>query len=185
MALLEQLTKEKGYLDGRYMAATFNLLRGRDLIWNYVVNNYLLGEDYAAVRPAPLERRHHQPAGQLASRLSRDLYRDNKLVTPGAICVAGTPIDIGKVADSEPTSRRAARIISRRPRACGRSWTISPGPKRFVLAGSGHIAGVVNPPAAGKYQYWVTDRRTSKRSTTSSRARRRIREAGGQTGSSG
>ena len=71
MALLEQLTADKGYLDGRYMAATFNLLRGRDLIWNYVVNNYLLGRGAGAVRPAPLEQRHHQPAGRLAPRLSR------------------------------------------------------------------------------------------------------------------
>jgi polyhydroxyalkanoate synthase len=50
----------------RYMAATFNMLRGRDLIWNYVGNNYLMGEDYPPFRPAPLERRHHQPPGQMA-----------------------------------------------------------------------------------------------------------------------
>ena len=70
MKTLETLTAETGVLDGRVMAATFNLLRGRDLIWNYVVNNYLHGQRPAAVRPAPLERRRDQPARRLAPRLS-------------------------------------------------------------------------------------------------------------------
>ena len=60
--MLEELSAPTAISTGAIMAATFNLLRGRDLIWNYVVNNYLLGKDYRAVRPAPLERRHHQPA---------------------------------------------------------------------------------------------------------------------------
>ena len=84
-----QLTKEKGYLDGRYMAATFNLLRGRDLIWNYVVNNYLLGEE-----PAPFDLLHwnsdttNLPAGWHRDYLET-LYKGNKLAEKGGIKVAG------------------------------------------------------------------------------------------------
>jgi polyhydroxyalkanoate synthase len=156
MALLDQLTKEKGYLDGRYMAATFNLLRGRDLIWNYVVNNYLLGDE-----PPPFDLLHwnsdttNLPAGWHRDYLET-LYKGNKLVLSGEIKVAGTPIDIGKV--KTPSYIQAGREDHIAPPES--VWKIMDhfaGPKRFVLAGSGHIAGVVNPPAAQKYQYWVSD----------------------------
>jgi polyhydroxyalkanoate synthase len=155
MALLEQLTKEKGYLDGRYMAATFNLLRGRDLIWSYVVNNYLLGDE-----PAPFDLLHwnsdttNLPAGWHRDYLET-LYKGNKLVLSGAISVADTAIDIGKV--KTPSYIHAGREDHIAPPES--VWKIMDhfaGDKRFVLAGSGHIAGVVNPPAAQKYQYWVS-----------------------------
>ena len=155
MAFLDQLTKEKGYLDGRYMAATFNLLRGRDLIWNYVVNNYLLGEE-----PPPFDLLHlnsdttNLPAGWHRDYLET-LYKGNKLVLAGEIKIAGTPIDIGSV--KTPTYIQAGREDHIAPPES--VWKIMDhfaGPKRFVLAGSGHIAGVVNPPAANKYQYWVS-----------------------------
>jgi polyhydroxyalkanoate synthase len=156
MALLEQLTKEKGYLDGRYMAATFNLLRGRDLIWNYVVNNYLLGEE-----PPPFDLLHwnsdttNLPAGWHRDYLET-LYKGNKLVLSGEIKIAGTPINIDQV--KTPTYIQAGREDHIAPPES--VWKIMDhfsGPKRFVLAGSGHIAGVVNPPTAQKYQYWVGD----------------------------
>ena len=154
MALLDQLTKDKGYLDGRYMAATFNLLRGRDLIWNYVVNNYLLGEE-----PPPFDLLHwnsdttNLPAGWHRDYLET-LYKGNKLVLAGEIKVAGTPIDIDQV--KTPAYIQAGREDHIAPPES--VWKIMDhfhGPKRFVLAGSGHIAGVVNPPAAQKYQYWT------------------------------
>ena len=157
MGLLEELTKEKGYLDGRYMAATFNLLRGRDLIWSYVVNNYLLGEE-----PAPFDLLHwnsdttNLPAGWHRDYLE-SLYKGNKLAVSGAISVAGTPIDIDAV--KTPTYVQAGREDHIAPPQS--VWKIMDhfgGPMRFVLAGSGHIAGVVNPPAAQKYQYWVNDK---------------------------
>jgi polyhydroxyalkanoate synthase len=155
MALLEELTRDKGYLDGRYMAATFNLLRGRDLIWNYVVNNYLMGEE-----PAPFDLLHwnsdttNLPAGWHRDYLEK-LYKGNKLVLSGEIEVSGTPIDIGQV--KTPSYIQAGREDHIAPPES--VWKIMDhfaGPKRFVLAGSGHIAGVVNPPAAQKYQYWVS-----------------------------
>ncbi len=156
MSLLEELTKEKGYLDGRYMAATFNLLRGRDLIWSYVVNNYLLGEE-----PAPFDLLYwnsdttNLPAGWHRDYLE-SLYKGNKLAEKGAIKIAGTPVDINAV--TTPTYVQAGREDHIAPPQS--VWKIMDhfdGPKRFVLAGSGHIAGVVNPPAAQKYQYWVND----------------------------
>jgi polyhydroxyalkanoate synthase len=157
MGLLDKLTAEKGYLDGRYMAATFNLLRGRDLIWNYVVNNYLLGEE-----PPPFDLLYwnsdttNLPAGWHRDYLET-LYKANKLAERGGISVAGTPIDIDQV--ETPAYIQAGREDHIAPPQS--VWKIMDhfaGPKRFVLAGSGHIAGVVNPPAAQKYQYWVNDR---------------------------
>ena len=156
MALLDRLTKEKGYLDGRYMAATFNLLRGRDLIWNYVVNNYLLGQE-----PTPFDLLHwngdvtNLPAGWHRDYLET-LYRGNKLVEKGGISVAGVPIDLTTVAI--PAYIQAGREDHIAPPQS--VWKIMKhfaGDKRFVLAASGHIAGVVNPPAAGKDQYWTND----------------------------
>jgi polyhydroxyalkanoate synthase len=157
MGLLQQLTAEKGYLDGRYMAATFNLLRGRDLIWNYVINNYLLGEE-----PAPFDLLHwnsdttNLPAGWHKNYLET-LYQGNKLAEKGGISVAGVAIDIDRV--KTPTYIQAGREDHIAPPES--VWKIMDhfqGDKRFVLAGSGHIAGVVNPPAARKYQYWTNDR---------------------------
>ncbi|MDB5695403.1 MAG: poly(R)-hydroxyalkanoic acid synthase [Sphingomonas bacterium] len=145
-----------GYLDGRVMAATFNLLRGRDLIWNYVTNHYLLGDDYPA-----FDLLHwngdttNLPAGWHGSYLA-DLYRDNLLVEPGRLSVLDTPIDLTTVAT--PTYVQAGREDHIAPAES--VWKITHlfrGPLRFVLAGSGHIAGVVNHPAAGKYQYWRND----------------------------
>ncbi|MFA5963549.1 MAG: class I poly(R)-hydroxyalkanoic acid synthase [Sphingomonas sp.] len=153
LGMLKSLSPD-GFLDGRYMAATFNLLRGRDLIWNYVTNNYLLGQDYA-----PFDLLHwnsdttNLPSAWHMSYLT-DLYRDNLLVKPGALSVLGTPIDLTKV--KTPSYVQAGREDHIAPAES--VWKITDqfaGPIRFVLAASGHIAGVVNPPAQGKYQYWT------------------------------
>jgi polyhydroxyalkanoate synthase len=160
MQLIEQASAEKGYMDGRYMAATFNMLRGRDLIWNYVTSNYLLGEDYP-----PFDLLHwngdttNLPAKWHQAYL-RDFYKDNKLVRPGAIAVDGTPIDLTKV--TTPTYVQSGREDHIAP--AHSVWKITKhfrGPIRFVLAGSGHIAGVVNPPEAQKYQYWTNEEKVA------------------------
>jgi polyhydroxyalkanoate synthase len=156
MGLLDELTKEKGYLDGRYMAATFNLLRGRDLIWSYVVNNYLLGDE-----PAPFDLLHwNSDTTNLPAAWHRDyletLYKGNKLAEKGGIKVADTPIDVDSV--KTPTYVQAGREDHiAPPQSVWKIMNHFAGPMRFVLAGSGHIAGVVNPPAAQKYQYWVNE----------------------------
>ena len=145
-----------GYLDGRYMAAVFNLLRGNDLIWNYVINNYLLGQAYPAfdllhwngdVTNLPV-RWHRE--------YLRDLYRDNRLVVPDALSADGTPIDLTRIAT--PSYIQAGREDHIAPPES--VWKMTrhlTGPLTFLLAGSGHIAGVVNPPETRKYQYWTND----------------------------
>jgi polyhydroxyalkanoate synthase len=154
IAAIEALAPE-GYLDGRYMAATFNLLRGNDLIWSYVVKNYLMGEEYQ-----PFDLLHwngdvtNLPVKWHCAYL-KDLYRDNRLVVPDSLSALGTPIDLARI--TTPCFIQAGREDHIAPPES--VWRITRqlahAPWRFVLAGSGHIAGVVNPPAAGKYQYWT------------------------------
>ncbi|MDQ0566971.1 polyhydroxyalkanoate synthase [Qipengyuania citrea] len=153
LAAIKGLTPE-GYLDGRYMAATFNLLRGTDLIWNYVVNNYLLGEDYPAFDLLHWNGDVTNLPAKWHEQYLRDFYRDNRLVEPDALGADGTPIDLGLV--ETPTYVQAGKEDHIAPAES--VWRITDhfaGPLKFVLAGSGHIAGVVNPPGSGKYQYWT------------------------------
>jgi len=155
LEMIGQLSPQ-GYLDGRYLAATFNALRGRDLIWNYVVNNYLLGEDYPAFDLLHWNGDVTNLPSKWHNAYLRDLYRDNKLVVPDALAADGTPIDLTRVAT--PSFVQAGREDHIAPAES--VWRITrhfSGPIEFLLAGSGHIAGVVNPPSAGKYQYWVGD----------------------------
>lgn len=152
MAMLDLLCAEKGYLDSRYMAATFNLLRANDLIWSYVVNNYLLGRE-----PPPFDLLYwNSDSTRLPHAMLREylkgMYLENRLARPDALEIAGTAIDLRRV--KVPTYIQAGRDDHIAPPnsvyKLTRSFT---GPMRFVLAGSGHIAGVVNPPSANKYGY--------------------------------
>ncbi|CAM3980021.1 Poly-beta-hydroxybutyrate polymerase [Novosphingobium lubricantis] len=153
MKMMESLSTE-GYLDGRVMAATFNALRGTDLIWNYVINNYLLGEDYPAFDllhwnsdTTNLPTKWHQA-------YLCDLYRDNRLVIPDSMSADNTPIDLRRI--TTPCYIQAGREDHIAPPSS--VWKLTrhvSGEWKFLLAGSGHIAGVVNPPGSGKYQYWL------------------------------
>lgn len=155
LALIESLSTE-GFLDGRYLAATFNLLRGRDLIWNTVVSNYLLGQDYPAFDLLYWNGDTTNLPAKWHMAYLCDLYRDNKLVRPGAMHALGTAIDLTRI--KTPAYIQAGREDHIAPAES--VWKLTQqlrGSLRFVLAGSGHIAGVVNPPASGKYQYWTGD----------------------------
>ncbi|MGN3974109.1 PHA/PHB synthase family protein [Tsuneonella sp. SYSU-LHT278] len=155
LELIGNLSQE-GYLDGRYMAATFNLLRGRDLIWNYVVNNYLLGEDYPAFDLLHWNGDVTNLPAKWHGDYLRDLYRGNKLVVPDAMEADGTPIDLTRI--ETPIYIQAGREDHIAPaESVWRMTRHVRGDTTFVLAGSGHIAGVVNHPDAGKYQYWTGD----------------------------
>ncbi len=145
-----------GYLDGRYLAATFNALRGKDLIWNYVVNNYLLGEDYPAFDLLHWNGDVTNLPAKWHGDYLRDLYRDNRLVRPDAMEADGTPIDLTRV--ETPAYIQAGREDHIAPaESVWRATDHFTGDTTFLLAGSGHIAGVVNHPDAQKYQYWTGD----------------------------
>ncbi len=155
MKMIEALSGE-GFLDGRFLALTFNLLRGNDLIWSTVVKNYLLGEDYPAFDLLHWNGDVTNLPAKWHGEYLRDLYRGNKLVEPGALSAHGVPLDLSIV--KTPSYIQAGREDHIAPAAS--VWKIRDhftGPLKFVLAGSGHIAGVVNPPAMQKYQYWLND----------------------------
>ena len=156
VANLERKMNQRGFLEGSEMASTFNLLRANDLVWSFVVNNYLLGKD-----PFPFDLLYwnadstRMPA-RMHSFYLRNMYVKNLLGVPGGIELAGVPIDLSEVTVPSyfistvedhiapwKTTYRGARYLR--------------GPVRFVLGGSGHIAGIVNPPAAKKYHYWTND----------------------------
>ena len=147
----------EGYLDGRYLAATFNLLRGQDLIWSYVVNNYLLGADYPAFDLLHWNGDVTNLPARWHREYLRDLYRDNLLVVPDRLEADGTPIDLRRI--TTPCYIQAGREDHIAPPKS--VWKITrylAGPWAFLLAGSGHIAGVVNPPSSKKYGYWTNDK---------------------------
>jgi polyhydroxyalkanoate synthase len=153
---IAKMTGDKPALDGRSMAMTFNLLRSNDLIWSYVVNNYMMGKDYF-----PFDLLYwnsdatNVPALWHRSYLE-DIYRDNLLAKPGGITVLGVPIDLTTVAT--PSYIQGGKEDHIAPAHSAYKLTsFFTGDKRFVLAGSGHIAGVVNPPSANKYQFWTSE----------------------------
>jgi polyhydroxyalkanoate synthase subunit PhaC len=135
----------KGYIDGRALAGVFAWLRPNDLVWNYVVNNYLLGKD----PPAFDILYWNQDSVRLAAGLHRDFIRtalDNALTRPGAIEVLGTPIDLGTITlDSYAIAGLNDDIVPWEN--AYRSAQLLGGTKRFVLSTSGHIQALVNPPS--------------------------------------
>jgi len=138
------------------MATTFNMLRGNDLIWSFVINNYLMGR-----APFPFDLLHwnadatRMPA-TMHSFYLRNMYMKNLLREPGGITLDGVPIDLGKVAI--PTYFVSAMEDHIAPwKATYSGPHLFRGKSRFVLSGSGHIAGMINPPVANKYGYWTND----------------------------
>jgi len=151
--VLEQRMAERGYLESKSMATAFNMLRSNDLLWPYVINNYLKGK-----APFPFDLLYWNsdatrlPAANHSFYL-RNCYLDNKL-SKGKVTIGATPIDLKKI--KIPIYNLATRedhIAPAKSVLFGSKYF--GGPVKFVLTGSGHIAGVVNPPAKNKYQYWT------------------------------
>ncbi|WP_425389117.1 PHA/PHB synthase family protein [Croceicoccus naphthovorans] len=152
LKMIDSLAGE-GYVDGRYLALAFNLLRSPDLIWNYVTKNYLLGEDYSAFDLLYWNGDSTNLPARFHREYLKDLYHDNLLVVPDALSADGTPIDLRRNVTPSYIQAGVDDHIAPLPSVWKLTRHLS-GPKRFLLAGSGHIAGVVNPPSSGKYQYW-------------------------------
>ena len=153
---LEKRMAAKGYLDGRDMALSFNMLRANDLIWSYVINNYLMGR-----KPATFDLLYwNSDTTRLPETMHqwylRKLYLENRLVEPGGITMDGVPIDLSTI--DIPVYIQSSREDHIAPYpSVYKATQIYQGDTTFMLAGSGHIAGVINPPAAKKYGYWTND----------------------------
>jgi polyhydroxyalkanoate synthase len=156
LAALDDKMKNQGYLDAKDLYTTFNMLRANDLIWSFVVNNYLLGKE-----PFPFDLLYwnsdstRMPAAMHSFYL-HNMYQKNLLAEPGGITLRNVPVDLGKI--KTPTYIIATKEDHIAPWHSVYAGTqLYAGPRRFVLGASGHIAGVVNPPAAKKYGYWTNE----------------------------
>lgn len=156
---LEKRMASKGYLEASEMASAFNMLRSNDLIWSFVVNNYLLGKD-----PVPFDLLFwnsdatRMPA-KMHSYYLRNMYIHNKLREPKGLTIAGRSIDLSTV--TTPCYFISAKDDHIAPwKSTFAGAKLFGGKVRFVLGGSGHIAGIVNPPVANKYCFWANDELT-------------------------
>jgi polyhydroxyalkanoate synthase len=156
---LEEMMAERGYLDGARMATVFNMLRPKDLIWPYIVNNYLLGK-----KPFPFDLLFwNQDSTRLPAAnhrfYLREFYQENKLAR-GQMTIGNVKLDLGSV--KLPIYELCAKEDHIAPaRSVFIGSRLFGGPVTYVLAGSGHIAGVINPPTRPKYQYWTNDGRAA------------------------
>jgi len=154
-ALKQKMDSEGGVLPGSKMAGAFNMLRANDLIWSFVINNYLLGK-----QPMPFDLLYwNSDTTRMPEKLHlsylRSCYKENALAS-GKMKMAGIKLDLSKV--TVPVYLQSAREDHIAPaNSVFKSVNLFRGPVRFIIAGSGHIAGVINPPAAKKYQYWTND----------------------------
>jgi len=154
-ALKEKMDSEGGVLPGSKMAGAFNMLRANDLIWSFVINNYLLGK-----QPMPFDLLYwNSDTTRMPEKLHlsylRNCYRDNALAK-GKMTLDGVKLDLSKI--KIPVYFQSAREDHIAPAgSVFKGAKLFGGPVRFIIAGSGHIAGVINPPAAGKYQYWTNE----------------------------
>ena len=153
---LERRMNERGFLEGSEMAGTFSMLRSNDLVWSFVINNYLMGKE-----PFPFDLLYwnsdstRMPA-KMHSFYLRNMYLKNALKDPGGVTLGGVPIDLARVrTPSYFISTVEDHIAPWKSTYLGARRL--GGPVRFVLGGSGHIAGIVNPPAAKKYCFWTND----------------------------
>ena len=153
---IEQRMAERGYLDGGSMATVFNMLRSNDLVWPYFINNYLKGK-----APFPFDLLYWNsdstrlPAAN-HSFYMRNCYLDNKLAR-GEMMIGNTPIDVRSI--KIPIYNLATREDHIAPaKSVMLASKFFGGTVRFVVTGSGHIAGIVNPPDKKKYQYWTGPR---------------------------
>lgn len=152
---LNEKMSERGYLEGDYMAGVFNMLRANDLIWSFYVNNYLLGKSPKAFDLLYWNSDSTRMPASMHSWYIKNFYVDNKLCEPNGVSIDGTGIDLAKI--DMPTcfvSTIEDHIAPWKSTYAGTQ--LVSGPVKFILSGSGHIAGIINPPHAKKYNYRTT-----------------------------
>lgn len=153
---LDANMEKEGYLDGSSMATAFNMLRANDLIWPFFINNYLLGKEPMAFDLLYWNSDSTRIPVTTHSYYLRKCYLHNLLREPGGIELDDTPIDLTKI--KVPTYFVSAREDHIAPwKSTYEGARLMSGPTRFVLGGSGHIAGIINPPIKNKYNYWTND----------------------------
>jgi polyhydroxyalkanoate synthase len=158
--LLELLmTASGGYLDGKNIAATFNMLRANDLLWHYVIHNYLLGQTPPAFDLLYWNSDGTRVPGKVHSFLLREMFLANKLKEPDAIQIRGVGIDTRRITiPAYAVAGESDHIVPWR--GASQIRQMMGGPVRFVLAESGHIAGIINHPAQKKRGYWINETET-------------------------
>jgi polyhydroxyalkanoate synthase subunit PhaC len=155
LASLERRMRERGYLDAQDMATAFNMLRANDLIWSFVVSNYLLGKEQMPVDLLFWNSDSTRMPAAMHSFYLRKMYQQNLLAKPGGITLADTPIDLSKV--RTPTFILATREDHIAPwKSTYAATRLYSGPIKFVLSDAGHMAGVISPPGT-KYGHWAND----------------------------
>ena len=160
LEMIESHMQAKGYLESRHMQQVFNLMRANDLIWSFVVNNYLMGREPMAFDLLYWNADSTRMPYMMHSFYLRNMYQKNLLVEAGGITLKGVPIDLGKIAT--PCYFLSTKEDHIAPWASTYQGSRRfGGPVRFVLGGSGHIAGVINPPPSTKYGYWTNDARAA------------------------
>jgi polyhydroxyalkanoate synthase len=157
VAALEKRMNERGYLEGSEMATTFNMLRANDLIWSFVVNNYLMGREPMAFDLLYWNADSTRMPAAMHSYYLRNMYLKNRLREPGGLSLKDTPIDLSRVKTPLYFVSTIEDHIAPWQSVYAGSRVFG-SPARFVLGGSGHIAGIINPPAANKYGYWTNDK---------------------------
>jgi polyhydroxyalkanoate synthase len=155
IASLEKRMQERGYLEAHDMATSFNMLRANDLIWSFVVNNYLLGKEQAPFDLLFWNSDSTRMPAAMHSFYLRNMYQRNLLAKPDGISLAGTPIDLSRI--KAPTFLLATREDHIAPwKSTYAATRLYAGPIKFVLSASGHMAGVISAPG-GKYGHWTND----------------------------
>jgi len=151
---LEKRMSKKGYLEAKDMSASFNMLRANDLIWSFVVNNYLLGQSPKAFDLLYWNGDSTRMPMAMHVYYLRQMYLHNRLVEPGTLIMNEVPVDLRNI--RIPIYLQAGKEDHIAPyNSVYKATQLYSGPVTFMLAGSGHIAGVVNPPSANKYYYYT------------------------------
>jgi len=153
LSAIESMMAERGYLDGSEMATTFNMLRANDLIWSFVINNYLLGRQPMAFDLLYWNSDSTRMPARMHSTYLRKMYLENAFCKPGGITIDGTPIDLNTITNPACFVSAVEDHIAPWKSTFAGARLLS-GPVKFILGQAGHVAGIINPPGPRQYGYF-------------------------------